>query len=209
MSRELTKEDIHLMAQRLQAIAQTGLAYSPDIFDKERYETLREMAFELLAANFDLSAETFSALHIPDVGYATPKTDVRAIVLRAGKVLMVREADDGGWSLPGGWVDIGDTPSSAICREVREETGLEVKATRLLGLWDRNLHNHPPHPWHIYKAIFLCEELGGELSISHESLDVGFFDVNELPELSLTRIVPEEITVSLDIAANNKPAWFD
>lgn len=209
MPKILTNEEITLIAQRIQAIAQTGLAYSPDVFDKERYETLREIAFELFSSEFNLSSETFSALHIPEEGYATPKTDVRAVVLREGKLLMVREADDGFWSLPGGWVDVGDTPSSAICREVREETGLEVTATKLLGIWDRNLHNHPPHPWHIYKVIFLCEEHGGTLRTSHESLDVGFFSADHLPDLSLTRIVPEEIYTSLDIAASNKPAWFD
>ena len=209
MSKVLTSEEINKLAQQVQAIAQTGLHYSTGVFDTERYEALRKIAFELLSANFDLSAEQFARLHIPDEGYTTPKTDVRAIVLREGKLLMVRESDDGLWSLPGGWVDVGDAPSAAVCREVLEETGLQVKATKLLGIWDRNQHNHPPYPWHVYKVIFLCEEYGGEITTSYESLDVKFFDINELPELSLTRIVPELILTSVDIATSDKPAWFD
>jgi len=209
VSKVLTSEEINKLAQQVQAIAQTGLHYSTGVFDKERYEALRKIAFELLSSGFDLSAEQFSRLHIPDEGYATPKTDVRAIVLREGKLLMVRESDDGLWSLPGGWVDVGDAPSAAVCREVVEETGLQVKATKLLGIWDRNQHNHPPYPWHVYKVIFLCEEYGGEIRTSYESLDVKFFDINNLPELSLTRIVPELILTSVDIATSDKPAWFD
>jgi len=206
---ELTQNDIEIIAQRIQAIAQTGLTYSSGEFDKERYQTLREIAFEMLSSRFDLSADTVAKMHIPDDGYATPKTDVRAIVLREGKLLMVREADDGLWCLPGGWVDVGDSPSEAVCREVREETGLLVKATKLLGIWDRNKYNHPPYPWHVYKTIFLCEECGGELTTSYESLEVAFFDVNNLPELSVMRIVKEEIAASIDIALGDKQAWFD
>jgi len=206
---KLSNEDINLIAQRIQAIAQSGLTYSPGVFDRERYETLRQIAYDMLAAGFDLGPETFARMHISDEGYATPKSDVRAIVLRQGKLLMVQEADDGLWSLPGGWVDVGDSPSTAIRREVLEETGLDIKVTKLLGIWDRNLHGHPPYPWHVYKMIFLCEELDGELKISHESLDVGFFDINHLPPLSLTRIVEEEIVTSVDIAVCDKPAWFD
>ena len=122
---------------------------------------------------------------------------------------MVREAADGLWSLPGGWADVGDRPSEAVRREVEEETGLKVKVNKLLGIWDRNHHGHPPLPWHVYKLIFLCEEIGGNLAISHESLDVGFFDINDLPELSLSRVVPEQISVSLRIATSDEQTWFD
>ncbi len=97
----------------------------------------------------------------------------------------------------------------AVRREVEEETGLKVRVTKLLGVWDRNLHGNPPLPWHVYKLIFLCEEVGGSLSISHESLDADFFDVNDLPELSLSRIVPEQIAVSLRVAKGDEKTWFD
>lgn len=207
MPDDLNAPDIHIVAQKLNAIAQTGLTYAKDIYDRERYETLQQMAAELLRARFDVDTE--SLYPVGESGYATPKTDVRAFIVRDGKLLMVKEADDGGWSLPGGWADIGDTPSTAVCREVAEETGLQVKVTKLLGVWDRNLHGHPPLPWHVYKLIFLCEETGGSLAISHESTDIGFFDIHDLPPLSLTRIVAEELEVSMAIATSDRPTWYD
>lgn len=203
----IKETDIHTVAQKLNAIAQTGLTYAKDVFDQERYETLRHIAEDLIRSRFNVDSDTLN--HVSESGYATPKTDVRAFIIRDGKLLMVKEAEDGKWSLPGGWADVGDTPSAAVCREVVEETGLEVKVTKLLGVWDRNLHGHPPLPWHVYKLIFLCEETGGSLAISHESTDIGFFDINDLPELSLTRIVPEELVVSMDIATSDRPTFFD
>ena len=207
MTKNLSQTDIVNTAQKILALSQSGLTYSKDIFDKERYEALQEIAVELLSANFDIAREDIT--HISEKGYATPKTDVRAFIIRENKILMVRESDDGLWSLPGGWADVGDSPAQAVCREVLEETGLNVNVTKLLGVWDRNQHGHPPHPWHIYKLIFLCEETGGELAISHESLDIGFFALDELPDLSLTRIVTKQIQVSFDIATKNMPTYFD
>lgn len=207
MPEAVKDNDINGLYQKLNAIAQTGLTFSKDVFDTERYESLRHIATELMASRFDIDSETLH--HVTESGYATPKTDVRAFILRDGKLLMVREAEDGLWSLPGGWADVGDTPSTAVCREVAEETGLQVKATKLLGVWDRNLHGHPPLPWHVYKLIFLCEETGGSLAINHETTSLGFFDINELPPLSLTRIVAEELEVSMAIATSDRPTWFD
>lgn len=209
MSEVLNENELTLIAQRLQALAQTGLTYTRDVYDRERYEDLMGIAERLLTARFDLPVETLQNLHKVDTGYATPKTDVRAIILHEGKLLMVQEADDEGWSLPGGWADIGDSPTEAVEREVREETGLEVKVSRLLGVWDRNQHGHPPYPWHVYKLIFLCETQGGELAVSHESLDVAYVDPDNLPPLSLTRIVPEEIHASIRSVHVNKPTWCD
>ncbi|OON37999.1 ADP-ribose pyrophosphatase [Izhakiella australiensis] len=197
------------LAQKLQALAQSGLTFSKDKFDIERYEQLRALAAQLMAQQFSTDPRQVLTSFSQQQGYATPKVDSRALIVRDGKVLMVREAEDGGWCLPGGWVDVGDAPRQAAEREVQEETGLHVRATRLLGVWDRNQHGHPPHPFHIYKLIFLCEELGGELAISHESLDIGFFDPDELPPLSLTRIVPIEIETSLRIAREGSEPWCD
>lgn len=207
MPEAVKDNDINGLYQKLNAIAQTGLTFSKDVFDTERYESLRHIATQLMASRFDIDPETLH--HVTESGYATPKTDVRAFILRDGKLLMVREAEDGLWSLPGGWADVGDTPSTAVCREVAEETGLQVKATKLLGVWDRNLHGHPPLPWHVYKLIFLCEETGGSLAINHETTSLGFFDIHELPPLSLTRIVAEELEVSMAIATSDRPTWFD
>lgn len=209
MTERLTDNELTVISQRLQALAQTGLTYTQDVYDRERYESLMLIAQRLLSARFDLPEEMLRTCHQAETGYATPKTDVRAIILKEGKLLLVRESDDGGWSLPGGWADVGDTPSVAIIREVQEETGLEVNVSRLLGVWDRNLHGHPPYPWHVYKMIFLCEVTGGKLAISHESLDIRYVDPDNLPELSLTRIVPEEIHTSIRIARDGGPTFCD
>ncbi|SFN41220.1 ADP-ribose pyrophosphatase YjhB, NUDIX family [Izhakiella capsodis] len=197
------------LAQKLQALAQSGLTFSQDQFDIERYEQLRALAAQLMAEQFSADPLQVQSSFSQQQGYATPKIDSRALIVRDGKLLMVREMDDGGWCLPGGWVDVGDAPRQAAEREVLEETGLQVRATRLLGVWDRNQHGHPPHPFHIYKLIFLCEELGGELAISHESLDIGFFAADDLPPLSLTRIVPLQIETSLRIAREGSEPWCD
>lgn len=192
-------------AQKIQALAQTGLAFATDPYDRARYEALRGIAAEMMGGPQGPLLAAFEA----QWGYATPKVDVRAIVLREGRLLLVREAFDGLWCPPGGWADVGDAPSVAVVREVREETGLEVRATRLLGLWDRNQHGHPPQPFHAYKLFFLCEELGGELRPSEETLEVGFFGLDALPPLSLDRVVPTEIETSVETALRNLPAYFD
>jgi len=203
--------DVTLTAigQKLQALAQTGLTYTKDRYDIERYEELRDIAARVLAQQLAMNKELLLAQSKLQLGYATPKVDTRAIIVRQGKILMVREADDKLWSLPGGWADVGDSPSDAVCREVVEETGLTVSVEKLLGVWDRNQHGHPPYPWHVYKLIFHCRELGGELQLSADSLELDFFDPQHLPPLSLTRIVPVEIATSLDIIDNNKNTWFD
>ncbi|WP_410012908.1 NUDIX hydrolase [Sodalis sp. RH24] len=197
------------LAQKLQALAQTGLTYTKDRYDIERYLELRNIAAQLTADVLALDKPPVLDMFKQQEGYATPKVDTRAVILRQGKILLVKEADDRLWSLPGGWADVGDSPSDAVCREVWEETGLTASVERLLGVWDRNQHGHPPYPWHVYKLIFHCRELGGEIRLSEDSLDVDFFDPLDLPPLSLTRIVPVEIATSLEIIKNNKSTWFD
>src|SRR5208282_547793 len=128
-----------------------------------------------------------------DSGYATPKVDVRAAVFRDSKLLLVKEREDGCWTLPGGWADVGDSPSSATVREVKEESGYDVKVRKLLALLDRNLHGHPPIPHHAYKLFFLCEILGGEAMTGDETEDVAFFGEGEIPPLSLTRVTPAQV----------------
>lgn len=188
------------LAQQVQALAQTGLAFTKDRYDIERYEALREVAAELMSCRGVPRRKTLTAAFEDQIGYATPKIDTRAIVLRTGRVLLVREAEDSLWSLPGGWADVGDSPSEAVMREVREETGLQVSVDRLLGVWDRNLHGHPPYPFHAYKLFFLCKEQGGGLRLNRDTLEIDFFDPDQLPPLSLTRVVPVEIQTSVRIA---------
>jgi ADP-ribose pyrophosphatase YjhB (NUDIX family) len=183
-----------MWAKRLQAVAQTGLTYAKDPFDIERYESIRSVAAEMMAmGSGEGSAAFFVKLLSTDVGYATPKVDVRAAIFRDGRLLLVREREDGCWTLPGGWADIGDSPSTAVIREVKEESGYDVKARKLLAVLDRDLHGHPPIPYHAYKLFFLCDIVGGDAHAEQETDAVDFFPNDEIPPLSLTRVTPAQI----------------
>jgi ADP-ribose pyrophosphatase YjhB (NUDIX family) len=182
-------------AKRLAAIAQTGLTYAKDQFDTERYESARRVAAEMMAYGSQTpDVEVFLKMFRADSGYATPKVDVRAAVFRDSKLLLVKEWEDGCWTVPGGWADVGDSPSMAVVREVKEESGYDVKASKLLALLDRNFHGHPPIPYHAYKLFFLCDLLGGESTAGNETQDVGFFGEEEMPPLSLTRVTPAQVS---------------
>ena len=194
--------------RRLQAIAQSGLTYAKDPYDVERYEQVRSIAAEVAASRSEATAERIDALFSEQSGYATPKLDIRAVVLdREGSVLLVREKEDGLWTLPGGWVDVGESPSEAAEREVKEESGYEVRAARLLALWDRDKHPHPPLPFHVYKLCLGCELLGGEPLVSGTETDgVGFFRKDALPELSLGRVTPRQIGRLVELATDGERA---
>jgi ADP-ribose pyrophosphatase YjhB (NUDIX family) len=179
---------------RLQALAQTGLTFARDPYDVERYKELREIAAQMLAAGAQAELPELRRWLQTDTGYATPKVDVRGVVFRNGKILLVRERSDGLWTLPGGWADVGESPADNVVREVREETGFETRVTKLLALFDRARHPHePPFPFHVYKIFLRCEITGGAAQQSSETSEVAFFGEAELPELSLTRITPWQI----------------
>lgn len=178
-------------AQRLHALAQSGLAYSPTEYDRERYEMVRKIASEMLGAASGIEPPVIDHLFAHEAGYATPKIDIRGVVFRDSKILLVRELADGGWTLPGGWVDVNEPPSRAVEREVWEESGYQVRATRLLAVYDRNLHGHLPYIHHIYKLYLRCELTGGKPTDSHETSGARFFGQDELPPLSLSRTSPE------------------
>jgi ADP-ribose pyrophosphatase YjhB (NUDIX family) len=126
-------------------------------------------------------------------GYATPKVDVRAAVFGDDRILLVREREDGGWTLPGGWADIGESPAQAATRETREESGYQTRAVKLLAAYDRNLHGHPPIAFHAYKLFFRCELIGGDAAVSNETSGVSWFAEAELPELSVSRVTAGQI----------------
>ena len=187
--------------KRLQAIAQTGLTYAKDHYDIERYRSVRQIAAEMLAeSSSGVSPTRLIDLFARDVGYATPKVDVRAAVFSDEGLLLVRERSDGAWTLPGGWADVGDSPSSAAVREVKEESGYDVVATKLAAVYDRDhaRHRHPPVPYHVYKLFFLCETVGGGAKTSMETDAVSFFAEDRIPPLSLERVTPEQITHLFD-----------
>jgi ADP-ribose pyrophosphatase YjhB (NUDIX family) len=181
-------------AQRLQALSQTGLAYCRDPFDKERYEAMREIAAEIAAKGAGLE-DTSAVMDFfkGDIGYATPKVDVRAAVFDNERLLLVREREDGCWTLPGGWADIGSSPGANAIREVKEESGYDAEIVKLAALYDRSLHGHPPIPSYAYKVFFICRLTGGAAAHSTETDGTGFFSENEIPPLSLTRVTPAQI----------------
>lgn len=184
-------------AQRLQAIAQNGLTYSENPFDIERYQQIQQIAAEMMSAYSDTEPSVALELFKADIGYATPKVDVRAAVFQDNKILLVRERLDAGrWTLPGGWVDVGESPSMAVEREVLEESGYQTRAVKLVALYDRShpRHGHPPFIHHTYKLFFQCELMGGTPIESHETEEATFFAEDAIPELSLTRVVPTQIS---------------
>lgn len=196
--------------QQLQAIAQNGLTFATDSFDIDRYEKLRAIASEMVAAYGQLDPSKVLAQYSSEVGYATPKVDVRGAVIRGNEILLVREIEDGGWTLPGGWADVGDSPSEAVLREIWEESGFEARVLKLAAVLDRNRHPHPAHPQHIYKLFFLCEITGGSATQSNETDGVGFFKEDELPPLSLGRTLPEQIALLFKHHRNPEiPTTFD
>jgi ADP-ribose pyrophosphatase YjhB (NUDIX family) len=180
-------------ARRLQAIAQNGLTFATDPFDRERYTQLRELVDELLAAQLRLPRTEAAALWDGERGYATPKVDVRGGIFRDDQVLLVRERSDGRWTLPGGWVDVNDAPAAAVEREILEESGYRARAVKLAALVDRNRHPHPPSLYHIYKLFFVCELTGGAPAAGAETDAVEFFALTALPELSRGRVLPQQI----------------
>ena len=197
-------------ARRLNAVAQTGLTFAENPYDIERYAAIRTIAAEMIARGMGADAGRMLDLFACDAGYATPKVDVRGVVYQGGKILLVQERSDGLWTLPGGWADVGDSPADAVVREIREESGFETRATKLLALLDRNRHGHPPHANHIYKIFIRCEIIGGSPTTSHEIQDVGFFGEDEIPDLSRTRIMPSQIARMFEhYRQPDLPADFD
>jgi len=197
-------------AKELQSIAQAGLAYSKDVYDLERFEQIRDLSVEIMKHYTDMSHTKIRDLFTNETGYATPKVDIRGVVFKDNKILMVRESEDGKWSLPGGWGDIGFTPSEVAVKEVYEESGFEVKANRLLGVFDKSRHPHPPSAYHIYKLFILCDITGGQAKEGIETSAVGFFGLDELPPLSEGRITTSQIEYLFDCLHNpQKPVYFD
>ncbi|SAK61092.1 hypothetical protein AWB77_02101 [Caballeronia fortuita] len=196
-------------AKRLLALAQTGLHYTTGVFDKERYEEIAAIAYEQIADIASMETAKVAELFAFESGYANPKLDVRCAVFdEAGRILLVREAADGLWSLPGGWADVGLSPADNAAKEVREESGYTVDIVRLLAAWDTARHPHPPSVFHIWKLVFLGEIVQTGDVIGVETDAVEFFELDALPPLSLGRIMPEQIR-RLDALRRGTDVDFD
>ena len=171
--------------RRLQAVAQNGLQYTSTPFERERWELVRQVAAEMATLEGG-EAEPVAAAFADEYGHATPKVDVRGVVFREGRVLLVRGLDDRQWTLPGGWAEVGERPSEAVEKEVREESGYETRAVKLLAVQDRDLRERPRWPVHGYKLFFRCELVRPEPAepSPHETDAVGWFSEDDVPDLS-------------------------
>jgi ADP-ribose pyrophosphatase YjhB (NUDIX family) len=195
--------------RRLQSIAQNGRSYCKNEFDLQRYQQIEDVAAEIAARYSDGEPQIIKAMFRRETGPATPKIDVRAAVISENKILLVKERGDG-WTLPGGWVDPGESPSEAAVRETKEESGYDVSAVRLIAIYDRDRQGHPPCPFHVYKLIFLCKLVGGSARTSLETDGVSFFDQDELPALSESRVLSAQLKRAFAFAGDpNLPADFD
>jgi ADP-ribose pyrophosphatase YjhB (NUDIX family) len=191
-------------ARELQAIAQTGLHFTDSEYDRERYKRILCLSVEIFSEYSGESMPAISRLFESQTGYATPKVDVRGVVFRNSKLLLVKERADALWTLPGGWADVNDAPSEAVEREILEESGFNAKAERLLAVFDRSRHAHePPFPYHVYKLFILCRLEGGEARTTMETSAVDFFAESEVPSLSISRVTPEQIRFCFEM--QNQP----
>ena len=197
-------------AREIQALAQSGVTYSLNDFQTMRYHRLMEIAAEIINEHTGLETQTLFDVFREQKGYATPKVGVRGAVFRDGKILLVREISDGGWTMPGGWVDVGDRPAEAVEREVWEESGFRVKARRVVGVYDAN--RFPPSElFHAFRITFLCELLDGEATPSNETSEVAFFAEDDMPAgLSFKRTGLPHIRAAFAMHADpSLPTVFD
>ena len=168
------------LAIEIQSLAQAGLTYTTNVYDIERYERLREISAEMIASKSEMSLEKVKDLFCNETGYQTPKLDTRAAIFKDDKILLVHE-NNGTWSLPGGWVDVLESVKSNTIKEVREETGLIVDATKLIAVQDRNKHNKPVYAYGVCKVFVLCELLGGKFEENIETTEIKYFSLDEIP----------------------------
>lgn len=176
----------------LQSIAQAGITYGKDIYDRERYERIREISAEIIAYKTDISTEKVKNLFCNESGYQTPKLDTRAAIFENGKILLVKE-NTGKWSLPGGWVEVNLSVKENTIKEVKEEAGLDITADRIIAIQDRAKHNLPIYAYGVCKIFVLCTVIGGEFKENIETTEFSYFSENELPELATEKNTEEQI----------------
>lgn len=196
-------------AVELQALAQAGLTYGKDIYDRERYERIRDIAAEMVTLKTGISEEIVHDLFCDEAGYQTPKLDTRAAIIQDGKILLVHE-NDGTWCLPGGWCDVNISAAENVVKEVKEEAGLDVRADLVIAVQDREKHNHPVYANKICKIFFLCSVLGGEFRPNSETTESRYFAPEELPVLATAKVTEAQIRMCFDAYhASNWKTLFD
>lgn len=200
-----TNDQIANWAMDLQSLAQAGLHYGHDVFDRERYEEIRRIANEMMSARTGIPEEELKTLFLGDEGYQTPKIDTRAAIFKDNRILLVREKRTQEWSLPGGWNDYDQTTAQNCVKEAREESGRIVKPVKIIAVLDRNHHNKPVIATNITKIFYLCKEISGKFTPNDETDACDYFNLDNLPKLSLGRNTKEQIAMCFD--ANNDPDW--
>jgi len=197
-------------AKKIQSISQAGLTFSKDVYDIERYEELRNLSAQIMREYTGLEMQKIKDLFTNETGYQTPKIDVRGAVFNYNKILLVKEKIDDRWSLPGGFCDIGLSPSENIVKEIKEEAGYDVVPTKLLALLDMNKHPHPPQAYHYYKLFIQCEIIGGQARNGLETKGVHFYHEDNLPKLSLGRNTDTQIKLLFEFLRDpHKDTIFD
>ncbi|WP_396636508.1 NUDIX hydrolase N-terminal domain-containing protein [Maribacter sp. R77961] len=199
------------LIKRLKSLAETGLVYVEDDYARERYEELRKISLQLMGAITSQPVKLLNDFFLREKDYPTVKVDVRGFVLNdKNQILMAKESIDEKWTIPGGWADIGDTPTEAVIKEIREETGLDAEVVRLLAIYDKRCHNHPPEPFYIYKLMFLCTITGGNLQHGFDMKGADFFSLNDLPQLSEPRILESQLKHLFQLAnSDNQSVHID
>ena len=199
-------------AREFMAIAQSGMHYTKNEYDIERFKRVRQLAAEMMATYSSLDLNKVLEIMESEGGYATPKVDVRGVVFKDDKILLVREImDQNRWTLPGGWADVNQSPAESVEREVFEESGYQTKVIKVLAVFDRTKQGHiPAYMFHIYKLFFECTIIGGKASTSMETSEVGFFSDSNIPELSISRVTYKQIQKFFEHHRNpDLPTDFD
>ena len=190
-------------AKELQSLAQAGLYYGHDDFDKERYQRIREISAEMMAEVTGLPLEKVTTLFCNETGYQTPKVDTRAAIFCDGKILLVRERS-GKWSMPGGWCDYDMSPAESTVKEAKEEAGLDVVIDRLIAVQDREKHNEPAYVYKVVKIFYLCHAVGGSFTSNIETSDSRYFSEEEIPPLADEKCNEEQVKMCFQAYRNSE-----
>lgn len=192
--------------KRIQALAETGLEYNENSYDRERYTEIQEISLQILSRLTETPVKKISAIITDKNGYKTPKTDVRAVVFNEkDEILLIQEKADNCWAMPGGWADVGYSPAEVAVKECFEEAGLKVETVKLLAVLDKQKQKMPPAFEYVYKIFLLCRKLNDNISVGTETSDVGWFDENNLPPLSTPRNTKEQIKMMFQFHRGEKP----
>lgn len=193
--------------QRMIALTDTGLTFTKDPFDRERYEDLRGLLSEMLNQASDLDSEEVAEVLKPTSAYATPLMDVRAWIVEDEKICLVRGQGENDWALPGGFGEVGYSPIENILKEIEEETGFEAKVERLLAVFDTNRFQLQSKQY--AKFVFECKLLDGQFQKNQEIADLQFFAIDQLPVLSEKRITKEQIEILWQVYQGQKEQYLD